>query len=187
MTVVVAAKITAFVFGTGAIAWISRASLRNPRSHGFYRFFAWEMILALFLLNVNYWFVDPLQPWQLVSWLFLTLSLLLIIEGVRLFRQHGRLDLKRGDRTLVGIEKTTALVTTGLYHYIRHPFYSSLLFLGWGIQLKHLSWAGFLLAMINTILLVIIARIEEKENIVYFGEPYREYMRATKMFLPFIY
>jgi len=41
--------------------------------------------------------------------------------------------------------------------------------------------------MITTILLVITARIEEKENIVYFGEPYREYMRATKMFLPFIY
>lgn len=187
MIVVVAVKIAAFIFGTAAIAWISRASLRKPRSHGFYRFFAWESILALFLLNVNYWFVDLLRPRQLISWLFLTLSLILIIEGVRLFRQRGRLDQERGDPALVGIEKTTALVTTGLYHYIRHPFYSSLLFLGWGTMLKHLSWVGLILAIANTVLLIVTARIEEKENIEYFGDAYLEYMRTTKMFLPFIY
>lgn len=184
---VVAIKIVTFILGTAALAWISRASLRNPRTHGFFRFFAWETILALFLWNVDYWFVDPLRPRQLFSWLFLTLSLFMIIEGVRLFRQRGRLDHERDDPALVGIEKTTALVTTGLYRYIRHPFYSSLLFLGWGTLLKHLSWAGFILAIMNTIFLAITAGIEEQENIDYFGDPYRDYIQVTKRFLPFIY
>lgn len=187
MAAAVAIKVIAFILGTAAIAWLSRASLRNPRSHGFFRFFAWETILTLFLLNVDYWFVDPFHPRQLFSWLFLMISLLLIIEGVRLFRRHGRLDRERGDPGLVGIEKTTALVNTGLYRYIRHPFYSSLLFLGWGTMLKHFSWAGLILAIANTVFLIVTARIEEKENIAYFGETYRAYMRATKMFLPFIY
>jgi pimeloyl-ACP methyl ester carboxylesterase len=35
-----------FIAGS-AVVYVSRASLLAPRSHGFYRFFAWEMILAL--------------------------------------------------------------------------------------------------------------------------------------------
>ena len=37
-----------FSFLTLLLIYISRASLHSPRSHGFYRFFAWEFILALF-------------------------------------------------------------------------------------------------------------------------------------------
>ncbi len=49
-------KIIAFVVLSLVLVFISRSSLRAPRSHGFYRFFAWEFILALFLLNANVWF-----------------------------------------------------------------------------------------------------------------------------------
>jgi len=83
--------------------------------------------------------------------------------------------------------KTAELVTTGVYHYIRHPFYSSLLFLGWGIFFKNVNLIGILLAVITTILLIITARKEEIENIQYFGETYQEYMKRTKMFVPLIY
>jgi protein-S-isoprenylcysteine O-methyltransferase Ste14 len=111
----------------------------------------------------------------------------LIYQGVQLLRGKGKLDQERNDPALVSIEKTTELVTTGVYHYIRHPFYSSLLFLGWGILLKNVSWIGILLAVITTILLIITARKEEIENIQYFGEKYQEYMKRTKMFVPFIF
>jgi protein-S-isoprenylcysteine O-methyltransferase Ste14 len=166
---------------------VSRSSLRNFHSHGFYRFFAWEVILVLFLMNVNYWFLDPFSLNQIFSWIFLLISLVLIIRGVQLFQEKGKLDSKRNDQSLVGIEKTTELVTNGIYHYIRHPFYSSLLFLGWGIFLKHVSWVGFILALIVTILLTITAKKEEVENIHFFGEEYQMYMKQTKMFVPFIF
>jgi hypothetical protein len=39
------------------IAAISWSSLCHPRSHGFYRFFAWEAILALFVQNMSFWFL----------------------------------------------------------------------------------------------------------------------------------
>ena len=180
-------KAIVFIAGTIGIVWISRSSLRDVQSHGFYRFFSWEVILVLFLMNVDYWFVDPFSLRQIVSWGFLIASLFLIYEGVRLFREQGRLDQNRDDSGLVGIEKTTELVTTGIYHYIRHPFYSSLLFLGWGIALKHISWIGILLAVINSLLLIITAKKEEAENIQYFGERYRAYMNDTKMFVPFLF
>ncbi len=182
-----AIKIVAFVVGTIGIVWVSRASLRDVRAHGFYRFFAWEAILILFLLNVEHWFVEPFSLKQMVSWVFLVMSLVLIVEGVRLFRERGRLDRERDDASLVGIERTTELVTTGLYGYIRHPFYSSLLFLGWGIALKHVSWIGLLMAVANTGLLIVTARKEEVENVRYFGERYRVYMERTRMFVPFLF
>ena len=180
-------KVILFVLATIGITWVSRLSLRDVQFHGFYRFFAWETILILFLVNMNYWFVDPFSLRQIISWSFLIVSLVLIYQGVQLFRRKGRLDQERSDPALVGIEKTTELVTTGVYHYIRHPFYSSLLFLGWGILLKNVNWIGILLAGLTTILLIITARKEEIENIQFFGENYQEYMKRTKMFVPFIF
>jgi len=137
-------------------------------------------------MNIGYWFADPFSLRQIASWVFLIVSLVLIYEGVRLFRKQGGIDQSRNDLRLVGIEKTTALVTTGVYRYIRHPFYSSLLFLGWGISLKHISWISILLAVINTVLLIITAKKEEVENIQYFGGRYRDYMKDTKMLVPFL-
>lgn len=180
-------KIILFVLATIGIIWVSRSSLRDLRHHGFYRFFSWEIILALFLLNVGFWFLDPFSLRQIISWSFLTISLVLIFQGVRLFRQKGNIDQDRKDPALVGVEKTTELVTTGVYHYIRHPFYSSLLFLGWGILLKNVTWLASILAVSNTAFLILTAKIEEGENTQYFGDKYKDYMKQTKMFVPFIF
>ena len=180
-------RIVLFVLASAGIVWVSRSSVRDVRFHGFYRFFAWETILILFLVNMNEWFADPFGFRQIVSWLLLTVSLVFIYQGVQSFRRKGDVDEGRADVGLVGIEKTTALVTTGVYHYIRHPFYSSLLFLGWGIFLKNVSWIGIILAAITTILLIITARKEETENVRFFGEEYHEYMTRTKMFVPFVF
>ena len=93
---------------------------------------------------------------------------------------------QREERPLVAFEKTTALVTVGAYRYIRHPLYSSLLFLAWGIFFKDPSWAGGLLAMAASLFLVVTARAEEAEDRRYFGETYQKYMQETKMFIPFL-
>ena len=180
-------KVILFVLISLVIIWVSRSSLKNAKNHGFYRFFAWEIILILFLMNMEQWFADPFSLSQWVSWAFLIVSLLLIIEGVRLFRQKGRLNHERDDPALVGIEKTTELVTTGIYHYLRHPFYSSLLFFCWGIFFKNISFIGIVLAILTTILLLITAKKEEVENIRFFGEKYHEYMKQTRLFIPYIF
>ena len=180
-------KVIIFALASVGIVWVSRPVLRDYHSHGFYRFLAWETILVLFLINVNYWFFEPFAIGQIISWIFLIISLVLIVRGVQLFREKGKIDNERNDLRLVGIEKTTVLVTTEIYQYIRHPFYSSLLFLGWGIFLKHVSWVGILMAAIITILLTITAKIEEVENVRFFGAAYQDYMKQTKMFVPFIF
>jgi len=176
-----------FTVASIVIAYFSRASLRRPGSHGFYRFFAWEAILGIFLLNIAMWFANPLSWHQLISWLLLVLSAFLVIHAAVLLRRKGKPDNKRSDEPLYGLERTTVLVEAGAYRYIRHPMYSSLLCLAWGIFFKDPSWLGGLLAVTATIFLVLTAIAEENENIRFFGLVYQQYMRHTKRFIPFVF
>jgi protein-S-isoprenylcysteine O-methyltransferase Ste14 len=179
-------KLIVFAVATAGLAWVSRSSLRNFRSHGFFRFFAWEAILALILFNINYWFVKPFSIHQVVSWSLLLLCSYLVIHGALLLRTAGKPDRRRNDSSLIGIEKTTELVTVGAYRYIRHPVYCSLLCLGWGVFFKHPSWFGISLVAITTIFLTMTAKMEDAENLRFFGEAYQSYMERTKMFIPFL-
>ena len=179
-------QLNIFMLGTIGIVWVSRFSLKDIKSHGFYRFFAWEIILIMFAINLRYWFKDPFSIRQIIAWSLLVISLILIFQGVKLLRQKGQIDRDRDDPSLVAIEKTTELVTSGVYRYIRHPFYSSLLFLTWGILFKQTTWVILGLAIAATIFLAITAKKEESENIAYFGEKYLEYMKGTKMFIPYV-
>lgn len=180
-------KLGVFVLATAGILYTSRASLRSLRSHGLYRFFAWEAILVLALLNLDHWFDDPFSLPQSISWLCLCLSLFLVVRGVQLLRSMGKPDDTRMDPSLLGMEKTTTLVTVGAYRYIRHPLYSSLLFLAWGVFFKSPSWIGGGLALVATLCLTATAKVEEAENTRYFGAVYKEYKKKTKMFIPFVF
>ena len=74
---------------------------------------------------------------------------------------------------LLCFEKTTQLVTTGAFKYIRHPLYSSLLLLAWGVFFKRPSWVGAGVALGATAFLLATAKVEELENIRYFGATYQ--------------
>ena len=181
-------KIILFVVASAGIVYISRASLRAPRSHGFYRFFAWEAILALILLNLEYWFRDPFSLPQVLSWILLIASAFLVVHAVHLLRIIGKPDAQRSDdAATIGLEKTTHLVSVGAYKYIRHPMYSSLLFLAWGVFFKDPSWLNGILALAATAFLVATAKVEEAEDIRFFGAAYQAYIKQTKMFIPFLF
>lgn len=181
-------KTLLFTLGTLILVFISRASLKQPRSHGFYRFFAWEAILALFLLNVDFWFRDPFAWYQIIAWTLLFASLIPLAFGVHSLRSRGKpVDKRESDPSLLAFEKTSQLVTTGIYRYIRHPLYSSLFLLAWGIFFKLPSLPGGLLVAVATIYLVLTAKADEVECTKFFGPQYQEYMKKTKRFLPFLF
>jgi protein-S-isoprenylcysteine O-methyltransferase Ste14 len=176
-----------FLVVSAVLAFVSRASLRTPKSHGFYRFLAWECMLALFLLVVDRWFRDPFSPIQLTSWLLMSVSVFLVVHGVYLLRHLGTPAKERQGEPLLSFEKTTKLVTQGAYRYIRHPLYSSLLFLTWGIFFKHPIALTGAVALFATGFLVATAKADERECIRFFGPSYEQYMKHTKMFIPFAF
>jgi len=167
-----------FVIGSAVILWVSWKPLHQPGSHGFYRFFAWEAIWGLFALNVQTWFANPFAWYQLISWILLIGSLIPIIYGVLLLRSAGK--------PTDALEATTRLVTSGIYHYIRHPLYASLLYLAWGIFFKSPSLLEGLIAAVTTAFLYATARADENECLVKFGPEYASYMKQTKMFVPLV-
>ena len=172
-------KLIVFAVVSVGIVRVSWDSLRDLRSHGFFRFFAFESLLVLILLNLGHWFRDPFSVLQIVSWLLLLPSLILAVHGFHLLRVIGRPE---GE-----IEDTTALVTLGAYKYIRHPLYASLLLLGWGAFLKDPSLPGGILILAACAFLTATARVEEAENLDKFGADYVAYMKTTKMFIPFLF
>lgn len=166
---------------------ISRHSLLHPLSHGFYRFFSWECILWLMLNNYIYWFVNPFSLKQVFSWIFLFSSLFFIFPSIKLFKKTDRHKAARQDKTLYNFEKTTGLIKTGIFKYIRHPMYSSLLFLTWGISLKNPGMSIIIISILSSIFLYATAKCEEREDVLYFGNIYKEYMKQSKMFIPFLF
>lgn len=180
-------KVVILIMGTMGLLWLSRGSLKNINSHGFYRFFTWETILILVLLNLNVWFKDPWRLYQVISWILLCASLVLVVWGFQALRSLGKPGPTRDDPALIGLERTTELVTGSIYQYIRHPMYASLLFLGWGVFFKQPSWAGLCLAGVATLFLCRAACIEEQENMIAFGSAYKVYMQRTRMFIPFLW
>lgn len=180
-------KLGFFFVVTIYFVYVSRESLLAPGSHGFYRFFSWECILGLFLLAVDRWFRNPTSPAQLISWLLLFISGFLVLDGVYWLKIRGRQADERADKTLLSFEKTTSLVTEGIYRYIRHPLYSSLLFLAWGIFFKAPSALALLLGVAATGFLLGTAKADEAECIRYFGPSYEKYMARTKRFIPSLF
>lgn len=49
-------RLLLFLLASMGITWLSRRSLGETRSHGFYRFFAFEALAGLVLLNTPRWF-----------------------------------------------------------------------------------------------------------------------------------
>jgi protein-S-isoprenylcysteine O-methyltransferase Ste14 len=179
-------KIAVLLVVSVSLAVLTRRSLASHRTHGVFRLLAWVTAITLVLLNIDYWFDDPFCARQIASWLILAVSIAVVTYGT-ISLHRGKPDAKRDDPSLIGIERTTTLVTSGAYRYIRHPMYSSFLFGAWGIFLKHFSLTGAILAILTTSLAILTAMKEESENISYFGDAYRDYMKRTKMFIPFLF
>jgi len=136
---------------------------------------------------MNTWFRNPLSWHQLIAWLLLIACIVPLVFGVRSLATQGKpVQQREGEPQLLAFEKTSTLVTTGIYRYIRHPLYSSLLLLTWGIFFKAPSWPGGLLAIAATLFLIATARADEAECVRFFGATYQAYMKRTKMFVPYI-
>ncbi len=177
------------LFGILSVLSISASwrTLSNVKNHGFYRFFSWECIAWLFASNYEFWFINPFSSNQIFSWLLLLIASYVVIAGVLMMKKMGKAVKIRDEKTLYSFEKTTELVDKGIFKYIRHPLYSSLIYLTWGVFLKKPTIILLFISVLSTVFLYITSRLDEKECILFFGEKYKEYMKRSKMFIPHIF
>ena len=186
-TSMLAISLLVFIIFSGIIITVSRKSLKNPQYHGFYRFFAFEFLLILVILNIPYWFNDPFSWNQTISWPLLLCSLMLIIHSTDLMFILGLSEGIIPHSPNLAFENTTHLLKVGAFRFIRHPMYMSVILLAWGVAMKAPSLPSMSLALMVTVFLYATGRVEERENIERFGEEYRQYMKQTRMFVPFLF
>jgi protein-S-isoprenylcysteine O-methyltransferase Ste14 len=153
-------------------------SVKYKRYHGIARFFSFESVFILVLLNYKVWFTAPFSVNQIISWILLILSAYIVADGYLTLKRKGKPDSN--------FENTSVLVKSGLYGYIRHPLYLSIFLLGTGVMIKQPGMLQLILGAVNLVAIYITARIEEKEMIARFGEEYKDYMKETRMFIPFL-
>ena len=154
-------------------------TLARSHPYRFSRFLAFESILSLIFLNAPVWFLNPFSALQVISWICLIGSLYLVGQGFFLIKTKGNPE---GE-----FEDTTSLITSGVYEYIRHPLYTSLLLFSLGVFLKDPTLLGIGLVITTIIGVYLTARIEEGHNLERFGDAYQDYMDQTKRFIPKIF
>jgi protein-S-isoprenylcysteine O-methyltransferase Ste14 len=178
--------IALFALGTAFFASLARNALTDPKCHGFYRFFVFELTLVLVLLDRPHWFTRDPSTIQVFANTLLLISGLLALHGFVELVRHGRPDREEIDDKTFRFEHTTVLVLSGAYRFVRHPMYLSMILLGWGVVIKNVSELTLAIGVAQTALVVTAAFVEESENLDRFGEAYRDYMRRTRRFVPFV-
>ena len=87
----------------------------------------------------------------------------------------------------VTIQKKHHLVTTGLYHYIRHPRYLGVIFVALGLSLLFRSWIGLVVSI--PLLVVLVFRIKDEEAVLSeeFGLEWEVYRKQSWRLIPCLY
>ena len=161
------------------IGYFARDWLQQRLLHGLTRFLALECALGLTILSLPALWRMPSSPLQFLSWTLILLSLILGVFGYRLLVQVGKPELR--------LAADQQLSASGLYKYVRHPLYTSLILFSLALYLKAITMISTALFLGTALFLFITASEEEMENLDRYGVEYARYLDASKMFVPFVF
>lgn len=85
------------------------------------------------------------------------------------------------------IKQNQELVTKSIYKYIRHPIYTGMSLMLIGVQLLTNSYLLFIYLACIPFIIFKQARAEELLLTKHFGDKYKTYRGASKMFIPFVW
>ena len=186
---------TKIIWCVGVIAWFviryphARRSRRTAKQRVAYR--KLELVLlsistlglgivpAIYVVSGQPRFASyPLQAWQVFA------GALIFLGALYLFRRtHSALG--RNWSVTLEVRENHALITDGIYKYVRHPMYSA--FWLWAIAQAFLlpNWIAGLSGIVGFGTLYLLrVRHEEQMMLETFGSVYAEYARRTGRIFP---
>jgi len=115
------------------------------------------------------------------------MGVLMLVSG-SLLRRHCWRMLGASFTGDVQTHPDQVVVTAGAYRLLRHPSYTAGILMNVGLGMALGSWGStvLLLAASLTVYQYRMA-IEERALLATIGEPYREFLRARKRLIPYIY
>lgn len=143
------------------------------------------MLLAL--INIDPSNPDLFTPLHIASGILMLSSLACVISAFRQLRKQGGKRNRANTPENFAFENTAQLVTSGVYRYVRHPMYTSLLLLNWGLYLQDPALLILCIPVVLTLMLYITIKVEEEENLKFFGPAYAHYQQHSHMLIPFTF
>ena len=123
-------------------------------------------------------------PWQRPTLFLLGVGTILLGIAVRWYAIGTLREYFTRD---VAVSAHQRVVCHGPYRYVRHPAYSGTLLTMAGVGLAMTNWLSM-----SALLLCVIpghlypVSVEEQALVQTIGQPYREYMRHTRRFIPWV-
>jgi protein-S-isoprenylcysteine O-methyltransferase Ste14 len=88
----------------------------------------------------------------------------------------------------VAVRSTQPVVQSGPYRFVRHPSYTAILIMLLGVGMALSNWASLVVMLAGGLIgLLYRVRVEERALVEALGQPYRDYMRTTTRFIPFMF
>ncbi|HLW00211.1 MAG TPA: isoprenylcysteine carboxylmethyltransferase family protein [Ktedonobacterales bacterium] len=88
----------------------------------------------------------------------------------------------------VAVRSTQSVVQSGPYRFVRHPSYTAILIMLLGVGLALANGASIVIMLVGGLIgLLYRVRVEERALLEALGQPYMDYMRTTKRFIPFMF
>lgn len=138
----------------------------------------WLSIIT-WLINPNWmqWAEVALPDWA--RWIGVGAGIISVPLMYWLFKSIGR-----NITSTVKTRKEHQLVTSGPYHWVRHPLYSvgTMLFISFSLMAA--NWFIALATLLGLVMLMVRLPKEEANLIERFGDEYRTYMKQTGRLLP---
>ncbi len=160
------------------------AVIRDRGSH------IWLVVAIGVGFFVAFGFVFGSVPGTTLAWhqpVLFWIGIALMLAG-RAFRSYAIHVLGRFFTRTVATRADQYVVDTGPYRLIRHPSYSGALVMFLGMGLAMTNWAALLAIMAGAAIgYGYRVHVEEQALCADLGEPYRDYMRRTRRFVPHVW
>ena len=153
-------------------------NIKTGRVLVFLQFLLAAIVIGLTLIERSLTYRQEIEAVKIISVVLMILGIIIVITALVTFKQ-------RVTPNPVPLE-TARLRTNGIYGYIRHPMYSSVILFLIGFTLYERAYYSFFLNIIVVIFLAVKIKFEEKQLEKHFPD-YKEYQSKTKKLLPFIY
>jgi protein-S-isoprenylcysteine O-methyltransferase Ste14 len=110
-----------------------------------------------------------------------------LLAAGSLLRRHCWRVLGQNFTGAVVVNPDQPVIERGAYRFVRHPSYTGGAMMFAGVGLAFGNWISFALLVIGICASYVYrVRVEERALVATLGEPYRDYMRRRKRFIPWV-
>lgn len=180
-----------WLFTAISVFWLSEFIIFRNRGVGQSDALEKRTFFVIFsvLIGTIFWaiFLQELRSFQTVAVIGQVAGIILLGAGVFL-RFWGILHLKSQFTRYVTVREGDEIVSTGPYRKLRHPLYTGLLFITFGMAF---FFSSILAAIFGggTMVWALLQRINYEEQLLMekFGPAYEVWMKQRARLIPFIY